>query len=133
MIVCLDTNLMIYLVESNPVWTSKATARLSVSLAAGDEIVVCDAARLECLVKPLALGDAAAVASYQTFFSSASLRMLPVTPPTWEHAARISATYRLKAIDSVHLATAIEHGCDVFLTNDATLARCTDITVEVLT
>ena len=37
------------------------------------------------------------------------------------------------ALDSVHLAAAIEHGCGLFLTADAQLARCTAISVEVLT
>jgi predicted nucleic acid-binding protein len=133
MIVCLDTNIVIYLIEANPVWTPKATARLSALLVAGDEIAVCDAARLECLVKPLARGDTAEEASYRAFFGNPPVRMLPVTSATWDHAARLAATYRLKAMDSVHLATAIEHGCGLFLTNDAQLARCTAITVEVLT
>ena len=48
-------------------------------------------------------------------------------------ARSFGATFQLKALDSVHLATAIEHGCGLFLTNDAKLARCTGITVEVLT
>ena len=34
--------------------------------------------------------------------------------------------------DALHLATAIEHGCDVFLTNDNQLANFPDIKVEVL-
>ena len=55
-----------------------------------------------------------------------------MTTATWDHAARIGADFRLEALDSVHLATAIEHGCDLFLTHDAQLARCTAITVEVL-
>ena len=32
-----------------------------------------------------------------------------------------------------HLAAAIESGCDLFLTNDHRLARCTDLSVELLT
>jgi len=132
MIVCLDTNLVIYLVEANPVWSPPATARLATLRAAGHEIAVSDAARLECLVKPLATGNAADVASYQTFFGSPLVRMLSVTAAVWERAARLGATFNLKPFDSVHLATAIEHGCGMFLTNDAKLARCTDITVEVL-
>jgi predicted nucleic acid-binding protein len=133
MMVCLDANLVIYLVEANPVWSPQAIARLAALRAAGDEIAVSDAARLECLVKPLATGSAADVASYQTFFAGAHVRMLPVTAAAWERAARIGATFNLKPLDSVHLGTAIEHGCGLFLTNDATLARCTDIPVEVLT
>jgi len=132
MIVALDTNIVIYLVEANPVWTPIATARLMVMRAKGDQIAVCDAARLECLVKPFASGNAVDVATYRTFFASPAIRMLPVSPQTWEQAARIGSSYRLKPLDSLHLATAIEHGCELFLTNDATLARCTAIPVEVL-
>jgi hypothetical protein len=33
----------------------------------------------------------------------------------------------------LHLAAAIEGGCDRLLTNDYRLSRCTDIAVEVLT
>ncbi len=133
MIVCLDANLVIYLVEANPVWTPKATARLALLRAAGDAIAVSDAARLECLVKPFTIGNAADIASYQSFFVSPQVTMLPVTAAVWERAARIGATVNLKPLDTVHLATAIEHGCGLFLTNDAKLARCADIPVEVLT
>jgi predicted nucleic acid-binding protein len=133
MIVCLDTNVVIYLLELNAVWTPKATARLARLRAAGDEVAVCDAARLECLTKPLAAGRAMDVATYRSFFANPLVRMLPVTPAVWERAALVGATYKLKPLDSVHLATAIEHGCGLFLTADARLARCTGIAVEVLT
>ena len=33
---------------------------------------------------------------------------------------------------NLQLATAVEHGCDRFLTNDTRLSRFPDITVEVL-
>jgi predicted nucleic acid-binding protein len=133
MIVCLDANIVIYLVEANPVWAPKAAARLALMRAAGDEIAVCDAARLECLIKPLATTIATAVASFHSFFSSPLVRTLAVTAAVWERAAGIGATYNLKPLDAVHLAAAIEHGCGLFLTNDAQLARCTAIRVEVLT
>ena len=132
MIVCLDTNLVIYLVEANPVWSPKATARLATLRAAGDEIAVCDAARLECLIKPIATGNATDIATYQSFFASPLVRMLPTTPAVWERAAHLGAAYNLKPLDSVHLAAALEQGCDLFLTNDVNLTRCTDIKVEVL-
>ena len=56
-----------------------------------------------------------------------------MTVAVCERAARLRAVYSFKLPDALHLATTIEHGCGVFLTNDAKLARCTDITVEVLT
>jgi len=133
MIVALDANIVIYLIETNPIWTSKAVARLAAIRAAGDEIAFCDAGRLECLIKPLTSGNATDVSTYRGFFGSPLVKMLPVTSAVWERAAIVAATFRLKPLDAVHLAAAIEHGCGLFLTNDAQLARCTDISVEVLT
>jgi predicted nucleic acid-binding protein len=39
----------------------------------------------------------------------------------------------VKVPDCLHLAAAIEHGCGLFLTHDAQLRLCKDITVEILT
>ena len=70
MIVCLDANIVIYMVERNPHWEPKASARIAAFLADGDEIAVCDAACLECLVGPYQSGNAADIASYAAFFSA---------------------------------------------------------------
>jgi len=35
-------------------------------------------------------------------------------------------------VDSIHLAAAIEFGCDRFLTNDARLSNFPEIAVEIL-
>jgi predicted nucleic acid-binding protein len=130
MIVCLDTNAVIYLIEKHPTWEPKVAARLAALIAAGDDLALCDASRLECLLKPLAAGDAGAEAAFRAFF--ARVRMLAVSTATWERAARIGAKFNFKALDSLHLATAVEHGCGLFLTADGRLGRCTDIAVEVL-
>jgi predicted nucleic acid-binding protein len=113
MIVCLDTNFVVYLIEAVPVWGPKADARLAALRAAGEEIAVCDATLLECLLKPLKTGDAVTEGNFRTFFTSPWVRMLPVTTATWERAAQIGAAFNFKALDSLHLATAIEHGCGV--------------------
>jgi predicted nucleic acid-binding protein len=132
MIVCLDTNFVVYLIEAVPVWGAKAAGRLAALRAAGEEIAVCDAARLECLLKPLKAGDAVTEANFRAFFASALVRMLPVTTATWERAAQLGAAFNFKPLDSLHLATAIEHGCGLFLTADGRLGRCTALPVEVL-
>lgn len=132
MIVCLDTNVVIYMVEKKPVWGSKAEARVAAALAARDEIAVCDPATLECLLKPLATKDAGAEAAYRAFFANPCVRMLPVSRATWENAARLGAIDNFKPLDSLHLACAAEHGCGLFLTADVRLGRCSAIPVEVL-
>jgi predicted nucleic acid-binding protein len=135
MIICLDTNCVIYLIEKNPVWEPKVVARLAAARAGGDQLAVCDLARAECLIGPLARGDAALLADYQSFFASPTVRMLPLTPGVCERAAqvRVASAMQFKLPDALHLAAAIEHGCGLFLTNDAQLSRCTAVSVEVLT
>jgi len=132
-IVYLDTNCVIYLVEPNPAWSSKVVARLSRFRAARDELVTGDLTRSECLVMPFRNADAVLEASYRAFFNDPDIKVLPMTAAICERAARIRAAHRLELVDSLHLATAREYGCGLFLTNDAKLARCTDILVEVLT
>lgn len=46
------------------------------------------------------------------------LELLPVNPMTADAAAVIGARYKLKVIDSIHLATAILVGADRFITNN---------------
>jgi predicted nucleic acid-binding protein len=133
MIVCIDTNIVIYSVERDPIWEPKVAARLKAFAASGNTAATSDAARLECLVGPLMSGDTAVLAEYQRFFGSPDIQMLPVTRAVWERAAQIRALFKFQSIDSVHLASAIEHGCGLFLTNDANLSRCTAIPVEILT
>jgi uncharacterized protein len=103
-IVCLDANVVIYYVERNPIWEPKVTARFK-----------------------------AIAADYQKFFASPDVQMLPVTTAVWQRAAELRSAFKLKPLDSIHLASAAEHGCGLFLTNDAPLARCTAMAVEVLT
>ena len=55
-----------------------------------------------------------------------------MTIAVWERAARFRADHGFSAFDSLHLATAVEHGCARFLTNDAQLKRFPDLLVEVL-
>jgi predicted nucleic acid-binding protein len=129
----LDTNCIIYFVESHPVWCPKVAARMASLRSAGDELAAGDVARAECLVVPFKTGDVGLETRYRTFFGDPDIHMLAVTAAVWERAARLRATYSFKLPDALHLAIAIEHGCGLFLTNDAQLARCTEIAVEVLT
>ena len=130
--VYLDTNCIIYFVETTPTWSAKVVARIAAARSAGDELAVGHLARAECLVLPFKSGDAGLEARYRAFFGDPDVNVLPMTVTVCERAARLRAAHPFKLPDALHLATAIEHGCGVFLTADARLARCTDVTVEVL-
>jgi uncharacterized protein len=131
--VYVDTNIVIYFIEQNPAWFAKVIARFARLRAAKDQLALGDLTRAECLVGPFRSGDTAVEASYRAFFGDPEIQVLPVTAPICERAAHIRAVQNFRMIDALHLATALEHGCGLFLTNDVRLARCTAISVEVLT
>ncbi len=133
MIVCLDANCAIYLVERNPIWGPKVAARLAALRRAGDQIAVSDLVRTEALVGPFKSGHAGILAAYRAFLSDPAIQVLPLTSAVCERAARFRAAYGFKVPDALHLAAAVEHRCGLFLTNDVPLARCTAISVEILT
>jgi predicted nucleic acid-binding protein len=75
--------------------------------------------------------------------SGPNLRTLALSAATYLRASAIRGNHsyvaasqaqprRYGLADALHLAVAIEFGCDVFLTNDHKLDDFPDITVEVL-
>jgi uncharacterized protein len=133
MIVFLDTNLVIYLIEQPPVWGLRAAARIQAIQVAGDTFAVSELVRMECRVGPLAQNDVTLLAEYDSFFQGSDVRVAPITRIACDRAARIRAVHRYRSLDALHLATAIEAGCGLFLTNDQRLSNFPDIPVEVLT
>jgi uncharacterized protein len=131
--VFLDTNLVIYFIEQPPIWGAKTTARIAALLASDERLAINDLVRMECQVGPLKAGDHLLLNKFHIFFASPDVQVLALTSAICDGAARIRALYNFKPLDSLHLATAVEAGCTLFLTNDAALARFPDIRVEVLT
>lgn len=132
MLIYFDSVIAIYLLDHTGSFQRRAAARLTVLESAGDRIAVSDLTRLECRVKPLARGDAVKLAGFDAFFTRPDVLKVPLTTAVYERATLRRARYSFKLGDSLHLAAAIENGCNAVLTNDARLSRCTDIVVEVL-
>jgi predicted nucleic acid-binding protein len=130
--VFLDTCPVIYLIEQPPTWGPRTTARVAALLAAGERLAVSDLIRMECQVGPLKSGDQLLLVKFTTFFASPDVQVLPVSAAVCDRAAHIRANYGFKALDALHLAAAVEHGCITFLTNDARLSGFPDITVEIV-
>lgn len=130
--VYLDANCVIYFVENHPVWCLKMINRVTAIQLAQDEIAVGDLTRAECLVVPFRNNNSGLEKRYRSFFSDPEIHVLGITAAICERAARLRAIHSIKLPDALHLATAIEHGCGLFLTNDAQLTRCMEIAVEIL-
>ncbi len=132
MLIYVDANIVIYLIEAKPTWGPKAAARIAILLAASDTMAVSDLTRLECRLLPLANNDLSTLGQFDAFFAAPDVRILPLPTAVYDRATMIRARYRFKLADSLHLACAVEAGCDRFLTNDVRLSSFPEITVEVL-
>ena len=94
MLYYLDTVIVIYAVEGNPVAQQRALNYLAALEQADHRIAINDLTLTRCLVAVLGPGDGQRLSDFFRFFRGPNLRTLDLS------------------------ATAIEFGCDVFLTYD---------------
>ena len=143
MLYYLDTVIVIYAVEGNPADQQRALNHLAALEQAGHRFAISELTRTETLILPFQPGNGQLLQDFFRFFHGPNLRTLGLTAAMHVRASAIRGGYTYPAIppaqpkryglaDSLHLAAAIEWGCDVFLTNDNQLANFPDITVEEL-
>jgi predicted nucleic acid-binding protein len=113
----LDASALIYLVEGSTDGRERLTRRVGAVLATPTgQVVASRLARLECRVKPLRDANSALLDEYDAIFGAAT---------------ELRARHGFKTPDAIHLASAIEAGAEAFLTGDASLAKCPDVSVEI--
>ncbi len=112
-LIYLDTCLVIYLVEDNPIWSGRLRARMATEAEQG--FAISPLVAMECLVGPLRSGNQEVERTIRAALSG--FAMLPIEN-VFEAAARLRAHFRLKTPDALHLACAQHHGCSAFWTND---------------
>jgi predicted nucleic acid-binding protein len=120
--IALDTVVFIYALEGN-----KAFGKLAISLFEAIEKGGCrgfasDLVLAELMVKPLREGKPEIAEEYALELPNfPNLIFLAPTRDIIITAAKLRGNTNLKLIDALHLATAINVGCQIFITNDAAL------------
>ena len=143
MLYYLDTVIVIYAVEGNPADKKRAKDHLDALEQAGHRFAISELTRTETLIIPFQPGNGQLLQDFFRFFHGLNLRTLTLTAAMHIRASAIRGGHSYPAIppvqpkryglaDALHLAAAIESGCDAFLTNDNQLATFPDITIEVL-
>jgi uncharacterized protein len=127
--VFLDSVLVIYLIDQNPVFAPRVEAWLNANPC---DIVSSELVRMEALILPVRKNDAAKTAEFENFFATRVAEMCSLARSVFDRAVQIRAAHPFKTPDALHLAAAVESGCDVFLTNDQRLKQFPGITVEVV-
>lgn len=121
-VIYLDSCLLVYAVEEDPVFGPSTKLRLAQAADTEDAVLaISPLVRLECLVGPMKSGDRALRLRYERALSL--LRLLDMPPAVYDGAAELRARYGLRTPDALHLACAQHHGCRALWTNDDRLAR----------
>lgn len=131
--IAFDTSPFIYYTEQHPLYIERMDAIFDHIYANDILIAVSMITLAEVLVKPLKVGDTVVADKYRLLLSSTgNIHLVSVNRAIAERAAILRAGYNLKMPDALQIATAIEAGCDAFLTNDVGVKRVTEIPILVL-
>jgi predicted nucleic acid-binding protein len=129
----LDACSIIYLIEAASPFQETIVRRLGqLQNDPASRLLTSRLSFLECRVRPLKENDQAVLATSDGFFSASRLQVVEVTAEVIESATAFRARYGFKTPDAIHLASAVEGGADLFLTGDSSLARCSEVSVELL-
>ena len=128
-----DTAPLVYLVEDHPAYADLAEAVFRRTAANGVYVCSTVVTLTEVLIVPKRAGRADLETAYRDLLlNNDNFTLLPVDVGVAERAADLRARYNLKTPDALQVATALENGCQAFLTNDAGLRRVAEIRTLVL-
>jgi predicted nucleic acid-binding protein len=133
-LVAFDTAPLIYYIEEHPHYLSLVDELFN-AFDTGEALGITSVLTLhEVLIQPLRDGAQDITAKYrEVLTNSANVTIYPVDVPICETAARLRANhFWLRAPDALQLATAINNGAEVIVTNDEKWSRITEIDVGIL-
>jgi predicted nucleic acid-binding protein len=129
----LDGCCIIYLVEAASPFHSAIAGRLLQHQADPESrLLTSRLSFLECRTRPERDNDRKLLAAYDKLFGTNRMLIVEISAEVVTTTTKLRARYGFKTPDAIHLASAIDAKADLFLTGDSSLARCTNIAVEVL-
>lgn len=125
-----DTSPFIYFIERHPLHLT-VMRELFRRVDAGDIIGFSSVLTLtEVLTRPLQVGNHRLEREYRSLLEhSRHFTLVPVDEQIASHAALLRARYKLRTPDALHVASALQHGCQAFITNDRALGGIQELSV----
>lgn len=129
----LDTNLYIYLLEGIEPYRQRM-ADLTAEIDRQDiAVVASELIFTELLPRPLRDGRHHLVERYLDLLQrTPSITLVPVDRRVILRAVHLRADFGLRSMDALHVATALEHACETFLTNGQRITAGNRIRVLML-
>jgi len=117
--VCLDTNILIYLLEGNDA-LARPLAQLKDAIEYRKARFIVSALAFSEILPPAAVrGNRAAVEQVCAFLANPkAFEIAPADTQICIQAGLLRGAFRRKIPDAIHVATALVSGCDCLLTND---------------
>ncbi len=117
-----DANIFIYLMEGFPAF-EPSLHEIRDSIYHGEShICTSDLTLCEVLVPAFRTNNTKLLTLYRRFIEdSGAFELIPTTREIYIRASLLRAQLGLKTPDAIHVSSAIDFGCNVFLTNDKLL------------
>lgn len=129
----IDTRVWIYHFEQNPVFSKAAGAVLERLEDGRFEGIASELTLLEIIVRPLELERQDVADEYEILLTRwPNLRLEPVTRDVLLEAARLRAAHGLKTPDAIVLATGLQAGATLAVSNDRAWRRVSGIETMLL-
>jgi predicted nucleic acid-binding protein len=131
-IVYVDTSIVIYTVENypsywqllQPLWSKLRNREVQIF---SSELLI-----METLTGPLRDNNQQLLQDYERFLFQSGMVLVPISQNLLKEAAQLRATTNLRTPDAIHLATALDTGSTVFITNDRRIRQISNLSVIVL-
>ncbi|MGC1521951.1 MAG: type II toxin-antitoxin system VapC family toxin [Steroidobacteraceae bacterium] len=131
--VLIDTSVWIYHFEQHPIFAAPAADIIEQLEDGRFRGIASELTLLELIVRPLQLGRQDAADDYETLLSYfPNLQLEPVTREILLEAAGLRARFRLRTPDAIQLATGLQAGATLAITNDEAWRDLTVIETVIL-
>jgi predicted nucleic acid-binding protein len=131
-LVYLDTVTIIYSIERFPTYIALLDPMWR-QLQSGDcQVTTSELTLLETLVMPIQQANQDLISRYERLLMASEVNLIPITRTLLKTAASIRANAKLKTPDAIHAATAIDAGCNTFLTNDQGFRKVPELPTVIL-
>jgi predicted nucleic acid-binding protein len=117
--VYVDSNIFIYFLELNPEYFIKAQEFFDHIDAVGARLLTNEYTLAECIYQPSRSANFSLVAMYESLFEKeGEVELLGLDGALAKRAAFVGGDLGLKLADAIHFMSALEAGCDFFVTAD---------------
>jgi predicted nucleic acid-binding protein len=118
--VYVDSNVFIYFLEASPEFFPKAKDFFEHADKLGSAILTNEYTVAECIYQPSRNGNLSLVAKYGSLFGKeGEVQLIGLDGALARRAALAGGALGLKLADAIHFVSALESGCDFFVTAHA--------------